>query len=77
MVRMVRMVRSIADRTFQLRSLPSGYYQGMNFIAAMLILATGDEECAFWLLMFILEDVLDPHFFATDPVLLGYHLRLF
>ena len=49
----------------------------MNFIAAMLILATGDEECAFWLLMFILEDVLDPHFFATDPVLLGYHLRFF
>merc|ERR550534_1778041 len=31
------------------------------------------ESDAFWLLCFVLEDVLDPHFFSTAPVVfLGY-----
>lgn len=37
-----------------------------------------DEETAFWLLCYLLEDVIDPHFFSVTPVaLLGYQaLRL-
>mmetsp|Transcript_25080 Transcript_25080/g.58221 ORF Transcript_25080/g.58221 Transcript_25080/m.58221 type:complete len:679 (-) Transcript_25080:64-2100(-) len=49
------------------------YTQGMNFLAGMCLMLVREEATAFWLYCKVLEDVLDPHFFATGPVaLIGY-----
>eukprot|EP00397_Hematodinium_sp_SG-2012_P024772 GEMP01025824.1.p1 GENE.GEMP01025824.1~~GEMP01025824.1.p1 ORF type:complete len:583 (+),score=112.59 GEMP01025824.1:86-1834(+) len=60
---------------FELEVPPSVYVQGMNFMAAMLLVRVNFiEEDAFWLLCFILEDILDPAFFSDSPTnFLGYH----
>ncbi|CAK9779640.1 TBC-domain-containing protein [Cutaneotrichosporon oleaginosum] len=46
-----------------------GYCQGMNMLAATLLLTYEDEEQAFWVLHCIVERLLPPDFFA--PSLLG------
>mmetsp|Transcript_27343 Transcript_27343/g.63056 ORF Transcript_27343/g.63056 Transcript_27343/m.63056 type:complete len:683 (-) Transcript_27343:121-2169(-) len=49
------------------------YTQGMNFLAGMCLLLVHEECSAFWLYCKVLEDILDPDFFATRPVpLVGY-----
>lgn len=39
-----------------------GYCQGMNFVAAMLLLQLSDEEHAFWCLCALVEDVLPGYY---------------
>jgi hypothetical protein len=39
-----------------------GYCQGMNFVAAMLLLVLSDEEHAFWCLCALVEDVLPGYY---------------
>lgn len=46
---------------YSTRNPALGYCQGMNFLAAFLLLWTPEEQ-AFWLLCFIVEDVLPDHF---------------
>ncbi|ORY35339.1 rab-GTPase-TBC domain-domain-containing protein [Naematelia encephala] len=46
-----------------------GYCQGMNMLAATLLLTHTDEEQAFWTLRSLIESLLPPQFFA--PTLLG------
>ena len=38
------------------------YCQGMNFVCAAIFLVVEDEPSAFWLLSFIVEEVLVDHF---------------
>ncbi|WVQ84107.1 hypothetical protein IAT38_006252 [Cryptococcus sp. DSM 104549] len=46
-----------------------GYCQGMNMLAATLLLTVTDEEQAFWVLTSMIDRLLPPNFFA--PSLLG------
>ena len=39
-----------------------GYCQGMNFVVAALLLATRDEQSAFWLACAFAEDLVPPNF---------------
>ena len=48
------------DITF--RSPEVSYCQGMNFVAASVLLFVEDEEEAFWLLSFLIEEVLPDHY---------------
>eukprot|EP00850_Spirogloea_muscicola_P014273 SM000101S09271 [mRNA] locus=s101:373940:377059:+ [translate_table: standard] len=50
-----------------------GYCQGMNFVAAYLLLVMRTEEEAFWLLAVLLEDVLLTDSYSED--LLGCHVE--
>jgi hypothetical protein len=45
----------------------------MSFLAACLVLVTGDEETSYWLYAHLIEEVLSPFFFGDRPLLLGYH----
>jgi len=47
---------------YALRNGKIGYVQGMNFLAAMLLLITGDEVKTFWLFATMLEDMLPGYF---------------
>ncbi|KAL1499615.1 hypothetical protein AB1Y20_011814 [Prymnesium parvum] len=47
-----------------------GYVQGMNFIAAGL-LATLDEECAFWMLVAVVQEWLPDHY---SKAMVGNHV---
>ena len=40
-------------------------FQGLNYVAGMLLLVTNDEEDAFWLLKALTEDLL-PNYYAPD-----------
>ena len=42
-----------------------GYLQSMNFIAAHLILVTGDVETSFWILTGIVEQMLGDGFYLA------------
>jgi len=44
------------------RSPEVSYCQGMNFVAAAVLLFVEDEEEAFWLLSFLIEEVLPDHY---------------
>jgi len=50
------------------------YVQGMNFMAAWLLVRLDfNEEDAFWLFCFVLEELMDPMFYCYSPrELLGY-----
>lgn len=43
-----------------------GYCQGMNVIAAMLLLTHATEEDAFYVLVSIVENILPPYYFTPD-----------
>ncbi|KAL1839817.1 hypothetical protein VTJ49DRAFT_1096 [Mycothermus thermophilus] len=57
-----------------------GYCQGMNLVAANLLLVTPSAEDAFWILASIIENILPPHYFddsllasrADQIVMRGY-----
>ena len=40
-------------------------FQGLNYVAGMLLLVTNNEEDAFWLLKILTEDLL-PNYYAPD-----------
>jgi cell division septation protein DedD len=44
----------------------TGYCQGMNFVAAFLLLVVTDEEDAFWVLCALLDDISPPDIHAAD-----------
>eukprot|EP00941_MAST-03F_sp_MAST-3F-sp1_P002000 g2000.t1 len=50
-----------------------GYVQGMNYLAAFLMLALGSEESAFWVLSSLCEDILPGYFAKGLP---GYRADL-
>jgi hypothetical protein len=39
-----------------------GYCQGLNFVVALLLLVTRDEEATFWLGCVFMEDFVPPNF---------------
>lgn len=41
------------------------YFQGLNYIAGLLLLATKSEETAFWLLKVLVEQILEDYYSAT------------
>lgn len=43
-----------------------GYYQGMNLLAALLLLVYPDEEDAFWMLCSMLERVLPSDYYSSQ-----------
>ncbi len=61
---------------YALRNEAVGYVQGMNYLAAFLLLVTGDETKTFWLFATLVEDVLPGYFgrrlggFQTDAAVL-------
>lgn len=44
---------------------PNFIFQGLNYVAGMLLLVTNNEEDAFWLLKILTEDLL-PNYYAPD-----------
>ncbi|XP_071527959.1 growth hormone-regulated TBC protein 1-A-like [Panulirus ornatus] len=44
-----------------------GYCQGLNYIAGLLLIITKEEECTFWLLNALMEDLL-PEYYTPDMV---------
>ena len=40
-------------------------FQGLNYVAGMLLLVTNDEEDTFWLLKILTEELL-PNYYAPD-----------
>jgi len=56
-----------------LRRMPVTYIQGMSFLAACVVLVSGEEEAGFWLYAHLIEEVLSPFFFCDRPLILGYH----
>ena len=49
-----------------------GYCQGLNYVAALLLLATrGDEDAAFWLLKALAERLLPDYYAPGIPGLLA------
>jgi hypothetical protein len=48
-----------------------GYCQGLNFVVALLLLVTRDEEATFWLGCVFMEDFVPPNF--HDEVHPPYH----
>ncbi len=50
---------------YALRNTSIGYVQGMNYLAAFLLLVTGDETETFWLFATLLEDILTQCVFAV------------
>ncbi|KAL3697641.1 hypothetical protein R1sor_011717 [Riccia sorocarpa] len=57
---------------YSFRDSSVGYCQGMNYVAALLLLVMKTEEDAFWMLAVLLENVLFSESFAED--LRGCHL---
>ncbi|CAM6124260.1 unnamed protein product [Calypogeia fissa] len=57
---------------YSFRDSSVGYCQGMNYLAAMLLLVMKTEEDAFWMLCVLLENVLFSESFSED--LRGCHL---
>ena len=47
---------------YALRNTSIGYVQGMNYLAAFLLLVTGDEVDTFWLFTTLLEDIFPGYF---------------
>ena len=47
---------------YSLRNPEVGYCQGMNFVAASILLFVREEADAFWLLAHIVEEVLPDHY---------------
>ncbi|KAL2265307.1 hypothetical protein VTJ83DRAFT_6407 [Remersonia thermophila] len=45
-----------------------GYCQGMNLVAANLLLVTPSAEDAFWILASIVENILPPHYFDDSLI---------
>lgn len=46
-------------------TLQAGYCQGLNFVASVLLLATGkNPETAFWLLVALITRILYPNMYA-------------
>lgn len=44
-----------------------GYCQGLNFVVALLLLVTRDEEATFWLGCVFMEDFVPPNFHDEVP----------
>ena len=53
--------------SYAVRNPKVGYVQGMSGVGAYL-LTHCDEPCAFWLLAYMVEDQLPPHFYSADLV---------
>ncbi|KAG5438551.1 hypothetical protein PCANB_002655 [Pneumocystis canis] len=51
---------------FSRHNIQIGYCQGMNVIAATLLLTHATEEDAFYVLVSIVENILPPHYFTPD-----------
>ena len=47
---------------YSLYNTEVGYCQGMNFVAASILLFVREEADAFWLLAHIVEEVLPDHY---------------
>ena len=75
---LLRILRAYKRRAGQRASgeggLGFGYVKGLSALAMMCLgFARGREEGGFWLLAYLVEDVLGLEYFSSSPALLGYH----
>nr|XP_026689407.1 growth hormone-regulated TBC protein 1-A-like [Ciona intestinalis] len=57
------------------RSPEVGYCQGINYVAALILLVVKDEEKSFWLLSTLLDDIL-PHYYTKSMVSLRAEFKV-